>query len=54
MDAHESPWNLRLRRLRTEAARQMASSVGDGVTAAIAAAKYVDEQKAQESADNRA
>ncbi len=39
---------------RTEAARQMASSVGDGVTAAIAAAKYVDEQKAQESADNRA
>lgn len=39
---------------RTEAARQMASSVGDGVTAAIAAAKYIDEQKAQESENNKA
>ncbi|MBN2329200.1 MAG: thioredoxin-disulfide reductase [Candidatus Omnitrophica bacterium] len=32
---------------RTDAARQMASSVGDGVTAAIAAAKYVDELAAE-------
>ncbi|MBZ0256097.1 FAD-dependent oxidoreductase, partial [bacterium] len=30
---------------RTEAARQLASSAGDGVTAAIAATKYVDEFK---------
>lgn len=30
---------------RTEAARQLASSAGDGVTAAIAATKYVDEYK---------
>lgn len=34
---------------RTEAARQMASSVGDGVTAGIAATKYVDELKAEEA-----
>ena len=34
---------------RTEPARQMASSVGDGVTAAVAAIKYVDEQKAEET-----
>lgn len=34
---------------RTEAARQMASSVGDGVTAGIAATKYADELKAKET-----
>ncbi len=38
---------------RTDAARQMASSVGDGVTAAITASKYVDELKAQEAAAGR-
>lgn len=32
---------------RTESSRQMASAVGDGVTAAIAATKYVDELAAQ-------
>ena len=34
---------------RTEAARQMVSSAGDGATAAISAIKYVDELKAQEA-----
>lgn len=34
---------------RTEAARQMVSSAGDGVTAAIAAIKHVDELKARET-----
>ena len=39
---------------RTQAARQLASSAGDGVTAAIAAAKYVDEMKAEEESAARA
>jgi len=34
---------------RTESARQMVSSAGDGSTAAIAAIKYVDEMKVEES-----
>lgn len=34
---------------RTEAARQLASSAGDGVTAAIAAGKYIDEMLANEA-----
>ncbi|MFB3785049.1 MAG: thioredoxin-disulfide reductase [bacterium] len=38
---------------RTQAARQLASSAGDGVTAAIAAAKYVDELKAEEESTAR-
>lgn len=35
---------------RSDAARQMVSSAGDGVTAAISAIKYVDELKAHETA----
>ena len=33
---------------RSDAARQMISSAGDGATAAISAIKYVDELKASE------
>ena len=39
---------------RSEAARQMVSSAGDGVTAAIAAIKYIDELKAREAEAARA
>jgi thioredoxin reductase (NADPH) len=35
---------------RSDAARQMVSSAGDGVTAAISAIKYIDELKAEEAA----
>lgn len=34
---------------RSDAARQMVSSAGDGVTAAISAIKYIDELKAEEA-----
>jgi thioredoxin reductase (NADPH) len=34
---------------RTDAARQMVSSAGDGATAAISAIRYIDEQNANES-----